>query len=80
MFEICHDVIDSLECQRQMQASPSGALAVFEGWVRDHNEGHSVRSLEYEAFEELCQKEGLKVENEIDCTSHILFYDIKVHR
>lgn len=36
-----------------------GAYASFEGWVRSHNQGRTdVRSLDYEAYEELGLKEG----------------------
>ncbi len=47
---------------REALADPScGGYASFEGWVRDHNEGRSVRHLEYEAFEALAIKEGERV-------------------
>ncbi|MCF3651726.1 molybdenum cofactor biosynthesis protein MoaE [Synoicihabitans lomoniglobus] len=39
----------------------AGACATFEGWVRNHNEGQAVDSLEYEAFAELAEKEGERV-------------------
>jgi len=43
-------------------ASPAaGALVVFEGRVRNHNEGKLVRSLEYEAFEELAVPIGSEI-------------------
>jgi len=38
-----------------------GGFAAFEGWVRDHNEGHAVTRLEYEAFAELAEKEGTRI-------------------
>lgn len=38
-----------------------GGYAAFEGWVRDHNEGHAVTRLEYEAFAELAEKEGARI-------------------
>jgi molybdopterin synthase catalytic subunit len=38
-----------------------GGYAAFEGWVRDHNEGRSVRHLEYEAFEALALSEGARI-------------------
>ncbi len=38
-----------------------GGYVSFEGWVRDHNEGHRVRRLEYEAFEALAIKEGERI-------------------
>jgi sulfur-carrier protein adenylyltransferase/sulfurtransferase len=38
-----------------------GGYAVFEGWVRDHNDGRRVRRLEYEAFEPLAIREGERI-------------------
>lgn len=39
----------------------AGGYASFEGWVRNHNEGLAVTSLEYEAFQELADKEGERI-------------------
>ncbi len=39
----------------------AGACASFEGWVRNHNEGQPVLSLEYEAFAALAEREGERV-------------------
>jgi molybdopterin synthase catalytic subunit len=39
----------------------AGALVVFEGRVRDENEGRAVRALDYEAYEPLCLKEGERI-------------------
>jgi molybdopterin synthase catalytic subunit len=39
----------------------AGGYASFEGWVRNHNEGHAVMRLEYEAFEALANKEGERI-------------------
>src|SRR5688500_1754949 len=39
----------------------AGGYAAFEGWVRNHNEGHAVTRLEYEAFVELANKEGARI-------------------
>ncbi len=50
------------ERHREALADPSaGGYASFEGWVRDHNEGRTVRRLEYEAFETLAVKEGERI-------------------
>jgi sulfur-carrier protein adenylyltransferase/sulfurtransferase len=47
---------------RDALADPAcGGYASFEGWVRDHNEGHRVEHLEYEAFEALAVKEGERI-------------------
>ena len=39
----------------------AGGYASFEGWVRNHNEGHAVTRLEYEAFVELANREGERI-------------------
>jgi molybdopterin/thiamine biosynthesis adenylyltransferase/molybdopterin synthase catalytic subunit/rhodanese-related sulfurtransferase len=39
----------------------AGGYASFEGWVRDHNDGRSVRHLEYEAYETLALREGERI-------------------
>ena len=39
----------------------AGAVASFEGIVRNHNEGRPVLRLEYEAYPELAQKEGERI-------------------
>jgi molybdopterin synthase catalytic subunit len=41
-----------------------GGYVSFEGWVRDHNEGHQVRRLEYEVYETLALAEGDRILNE----------------
>ena len=39
----------------------AGAFVSFEGWIRNENEGQEVLRLEYEVYEPLAVKEGLKV-------------------
>lgn len=58
MFELTNQPINIVELRESLSGRKSGALAVFEGWVRDHNEGMAVVSLEYEAYPELAAKEG----------------------
>lgn len=41
--------------------SSCGAVAVFEGRVRDHNDGRQVLSLEYSVYEALAQKQGADI-------------------
>jgi molybdopterin synthase catalytic subunit len=38
-----------------------GALVTFEGCVRNHSDGEEVRSLEYEAYEDLAMSEGERI-------------------
>ncbi len=41
-----------------LASSHAGALVTFEGRVRDTNGGRPVLGLEYDAYPELCRKEG----------------------
>jgi molybdopterin/thiamine biosynthesis adenylyltransferase/molybdopterin synthase catalytic subunit/rhodanese-related sulfurtransferase len=51
-----------VETLRAGLADPAcGGYTSFEGLVRNHNEGMSVRHLEYEAFEPLAIKEGERI-------------------
>ena len=53
--------LDTPALQNELRDITCGGFAAFEGWVRDHNEGHSVTRLEYEAFAELAEKEGARI-------------------
>jgi molybdopterin synthase catalytic subunit len=44
-----------------LQDLGAGGYVSFEGWVRDQNEGQEVTRLEYEAFQELAEKEGGRI-------------------
>ena len=50
--------IDPDVLRKQLFDPTAGAYCGFEGWVRNHNEGHSVERLEYEAYEPLAISEG----------------------
>src|SRR3954454_6054450 len=60
-FSFTHEKINEGELRKQLQDPTAGGYASFEGWVRNHNEGHKVRHLEYEAFEQLAVKEGERI-------------------
>lgn len=58
MFSLATENLD-VEALKASAADPTcGALVTFEGWVRNHNEGHDVTALEYEAYEQLALIEG----------------------
>ncbi len=63
-FRFSNDALDTAALQRQMRDESCGGFASFEGWVRNHNEGHAVTRLEYEAFAELAEKEGARIVEE----------------
>jgi len=63
-FRFSSSALDTLALQREMRDESCGGFASFEGWVRNHNEGHAVTRLEYEAFAELAEKDGSRIVNE----------------
>ena len=60
-FRFSHTPIDTAALRAELANPESGGYTSFEGWVRNHNEGHKVRHLEYEAFEPLAVKEGERI-------------------
>lgn len=61
MFKISSTPLDPRALQADLLDRRAGACVTFEGWVRNHNEGQSVQSLEYEAYVPLAEKEGMKI-------------------
>lgn len=60
-FCVSAQPIDPGALQRALANARAGACVTFEGWVRDHNEGQPVVSLEYEAYAPLAEKEGERI-------------------
>jgi len=63
-FEISGRAIDLDAFREQLIDRSCGAYVQFDGWVRDHNGGQNVLRLEYEVYEPLALKEGLRIINE----------------
>ncbi|MBT5901962.1 MAG: molybdenum cofactor biosynthesis protein MoaE [Opitutaceae bacterium] len=63
-FKITSKTIAVSELANTLQHERAGACATFEGWVRNHNEGQAVASLEYEAYAELAETEGNRILDE----------------
>ena len=61
MFALSEEPIRADQAQKQPVEDEAGAEVTFEGWVRDHNDGRSVKGLEYEAFKSLAEKEGNRI-------------------
>jgi molybdopterin synthase catalytic subunit len=61
MFAIADIRIAVDELRDQVMNPGSGGVCVFEGWVRNQNEGRSVERLEYEVYAPLAIIEGEKV-------------------
>ena len=61
MFHISDKTIDIAAAYKSMQLEEAGGFVAFEGWVRNHNEGKTVKSLEYEIYHSMALKEGNKL-------------------
>lgn len=58
MFALSPEPIDSAAWRARLNDSRAGGCVVFEGVVRDENEGRAVVRLEYEGYEAVAVKEG----------------------
>jgi molybdopterin synthase catalytic subunit len=58
MFSITDSEINAQLLEQEMADHAAGALVVFQGRVRNENDGRQVMRLEYEAFDSLAEKEG----------------------
>lgn len=58
MFELSTQSIDPAALQARLATPETGATVIFEGRVRNHHLGRPVTHLEYEAFDDLAQREG----------------------
>ena len=61
MMTMVEAAIDPERLRQELLDQAAGAYAGFEGWIRDHNEGHAVLRLEYEAYVPLAKTEGERV-------------------
>lgn len=61
MIRFTSDPIEPELLRKALFDPAAGAYCSFEGWVRNHNEGHDVLRLEYEAYEPVGLKEGERI-------------------
>lgn len=64
MFALSDTPLEQMDLKSDLASPDAGALATFEGWVRNHHEGRAVLQLEYEAYEELATAEGSRIVRE----------------
>ncbi len=57
-FSLSEQPIDVAALRGLLDDPHCGAIASFEGIVRDHNDGRSVQRLEYQSYAELASREG----------------------
>lgn len=60
-FRISDVPIDHQGLRHELQDPACGALVLFEGWIRNHNEGREVVMLEYEVYRPLAVSEGERI-------------------
>jgi len=60
-FRFSKAAFDPQQLRASLEDPTAGGYAAFEGWVRNHNEGHAVLRLEYEAFEALAAQEAERI-------------------
>lgn len=61
LFTLTSGTIERDDLIKLLENHEAGALVSFEGWVRDHNQGKKVSSLEYQVYPELAHREGEKI-------------------
>ena len=64
MFALTDQPIEQHPALLQAQAEEAGAKVVFEGWVRNRNEGRQVLRLDYEGAAALAANEFSHIEQE----------------
>ena len=65
MFKLSSVPLENINLREGLSSPSAGAFISFEGFVRNHNEGKHVISLEYEAAETLSQKAAEKILTEV---------------
>ena len=78
-FSVSDTVIDVDAAKAAVADRHCGALVVFEGWIRDHNEGQEVERLEYEVYRPVAEKEGAKIIDEA-LTRFAISHAMCIHR
>lgn len=79
MFSLSTTAIDVGALRATLNDVRAGGCVIFEGWVRNTNEGRAVQRLEYEAFVPLAEKEGNRILEET--RRNFPVFDIRcVHR
>ncbi len=61
MFELTEQPIDPNLLRQKLLGERCGAFVSFEGWVRNHHDGKSVKSLYYQVYPELALNSGQQI-------------------
>lgn len=79
MFELTNTNIEISKLTSDIQDDRAGAIATFEGRIRNHNQGREVDNLTYEVYETLALSLGSKIIEEA-ITKFNLLHAKAVHR
>ena len=60
-FRIADEPFDTAPLRERLLRDEAGSCNMFEGWVRNHNEGRPVHGLRYESYVALAQTEGERI-------------------
>lgn len=60
-FALLDRPIDDQRLKQSLMSDTCGALATFEGWVRNHNNARPVQKLTYYGYEQLALNQGKKL-------------------
>ena len=66
LVKLTAGTIDITEALSYVRHASCGAVAMFEGNIRNENEGEEVVNLEYEVYETLFQKEVSRIASEVN--------------
>lgn len=64
MFVVTREPLDPARLVEAVRRDESGAVVLFYGVVRNHNEGRRVQYLEYDAYERMAEKKLREVADE----------------
>jgi len=78
-FSLTDQAIDIAALSASLHHPAAGAEVTFDGRVRDHNDGHRVSALEYQAYPALALATGRRILEE-EATRHGILRAIAVHR
>jgi molybdopterin synthase catalytic subunit len=79
MFDLTDKPIAVETLKQFLRDDSAGALITFEGVVRNHNEGKSVKALSYEAYEPLARAEAERIFAEV-AQRFTIIKSVLVHR
>jgi molybdopterin synthase catalytic subunit len=79
MISVTECPIDVFKVLMEVQDRSAGAMTVFTGSIRDHNDKGTVSELYYEAYKEMAEEILAEIENEVIKRWHVKKF-IAIHR